>query len=191
MILDADGDEVMSGPGFEHAVVKVLPPGLLEEPPDPAPALDAFDPVAADVVRGAIDEAAFHGHPWVGNEHLALALSQQPDVAAALGREASLDALDTALAHFCEGPWADDRLAIVRTRRARAAFVRQPPTAFSWTFALSKTLAGATRRAAERAPGLHEVVAELYLQEHSLPIILLEQAGADVDEIKRRAAAFR
>ncbi len=164
-VLDADGDEVMSGPGFEHAVVKVLP-GTDLDAPRPAPSFDHLDAEAAAVVSSAVDEAARWGHPWVGDEHLAVTLLAGTDDA---------HALDRAIAAFYEGPWADRRLEIVGERRRGGDFVRQPDAAYSWTDSVAQTIAAGT--------DLRSLRRALLAKEHSLPLILLEQSGFDATHL--------
>ena len=182
-ILDADGDEVMSGPGFDHEVVKVVP-GIHEEPPDPRPLwATRLAPGARDIASRLPDDvidlldralvlAGWFGHPWVGDEHVALALAEDGEV---LG--ISSESLRDAVAHFYEGPFADARLAIVRSRAAGTPFVRQPESAFSWTWALLETLgiAQQPREFPEPAPPLTtaDIATALLTKKRSLIEFLL------------------
>lgn len=146
-IVDADGDEVMSGPGFKHEVVKVIP-GDHQESPDQRSAWAKrylhSPPVEHRAVTDLLDAAGrmagYFGHPWVGDEHLGIVLAdagELPDVSA--------HDLRRAVAQFYEGPWADARLAIVAARESGRPFPRQPDANFSWTWALGETFGLAQR----------------------------------------------
>lgn len=175
-ILDGDGDEVMSGPGFDHEVVKVMP-GRSLDPPDPAPDLSSFQPEVRSLLAAALDEAAFYGHPWIGDEHLALALTRHLDLSIYVGHEVPLDLLDGAIARFYEGPWADKRLDVVRARRDGASFLRQRIEAFSWNHAMQTTLASAEELAGD-AVEAKTIAQALFAKDHCLPRILLERQAA-------------
>ncbi len=160
-ILDADGDEVMSGPGFNHEAVKVLPRDEPDPPeqPDPRPLVPA---ALVEILDDALRYATYFGHPWVGDEHLGLALA-----ARRLLPNTTEDALRAGVARFYEGPWADARLGIVRARNAGAPFEQQPEANFSWTWSLAQTI----EHAAE--PTLESLGTSLVNKEHSLVRILL------------------
>ncbi len=162
-VLDADGDEVMSGPGFNHEVVKVLPRDEPDPPeqPDPRPHVPA---ALVEILDDALRCAALFGHPWVGDEHLGLALAARgllPNIA-----EGTLSA---GVARFYEGRWADARLDLVRQRKAGAAFHQQPEANFSWTWALALTIENAAE------PTLESLGTSLVSKEHSLVRMLLAE----------------
>ena len=75
VILDADGDEVMSGPGFDHQVVKVERDK--EREPDPerlAVPKEELSPAVSEMVERAFRWSGMFGHTWVGEEHFGMAL---------------------------------------------------------------------------------------------------------------------
>jgi RNA polymerase sigma factor (sigma-70 family) len=148
VIYDLDGDEVMTGPGFNHSVVKVDRTSGMELKLQPNHY--DFDPDAQDVLVLADRIAAAWGQPWLGTEHLDLALlSVVPDAPAALG--CSLSHLQRALAEFYEGPFADDRLAIVVERLASGW--RPRPLEHEEPRQPNPSLAAVLERAAAGRPG--------------------------------------
>ena len=170
IVVDADGDEVMSGPGFDHEVVKVLPRDEVLPPdePDPRPALPAGELV--DTLDDALAFAGYFGHPWVGDEHLGLAVASRGALPGI-----TEEFLAEAIATFYEGPWAKERLAIVRARRGGTPFVRQPDTDYAWTRALNRTIADSA------STSLADVAASLAQQEHGLVARLLRGLDAPED----------
>lgn len=142
IVLDADGDEVMSGPGFNFDVVKVLPRSEPDPPafPDPRPGFE--DKKIRELLNRALQYAAFFGHPWVGDEHLGLALAERGELPGI-----KLPTLEAAIARFYEGPWAPVREAIVQARKAGENFVRQPDDNFDWNRSINQTVHGASTTA--------------------------------------------
>jgi RNA polymerase sigma factor (sigma-70 family) len=141
IIVDADGDEVMSGPGFDFEVVKVLPSYEDAGPPDPRPPVDD---AALDVVLDDASEIAqWFGHPWVGDEHAALALARK-------GALPGVDAarLSRGIAAFYEGPYADARLREVARREFGGQFARPDANSLFWSHALVSKLRAARTVAA-------------------------------------------
>ncbi|HVE94924.1 MAG TPA: sigma-70 family RNA polymerase sigma factor [Acidimicrobiales bacterium] len=165
VILDADGDEVMSGPGFEFGVVKVRPKDEPDPPEQPDPRPGAADDAALSALLDeALAYAAWFGHPWVGDEHLGLALAARDELPGVT--EA---ALVEGAARFYEGPFAVARVAVVRERQRGAAFVRQPDANFSWTWSLNQTLANA----ASTSPA--DLAAHLLKKQRSFVALLLAE----------------
>ena len=117
-VIDADGDEVFTGPGVDYQPVKVtkdLEP-FNYETFHPG---DLLSPRLQEVITNARRLSDFHGHTWVGEEHLALAiLEREREVAEALSPLVDGDGLEATMAQFYEGPWATARLALVADRRA-------------------------------------------------------------------------
>jgi hypothetical protein len=125
-VIDAEGDEVMSGPGFNHEVVKVLPSVVDDEPTPELRAFETLPGLLGELLSEALGEAHLFGHVWVGDEHLAMVLARR-------GVAWDLSALEEAVARFYEGPFAEARLERVRTRRTGEAFARDPvPKTFTW-----------------------------------------------------------
>lgn len=120
-VLDAEGDEVMEGPGFDHHVVKVLP-GVLDDEPEPElmPVQDVPGLLGQLLVEAREVSDAW-GHPWVGDDHLVLVLAahQAPGIP-------PLAAVEEAVARFYDGPFAPARLERVRARLAGAEYRRDP-----------------------------------------------------------------
>jgi len=115
-ILDADGDEVRTGPGMDFVLVKV------------DRTLQAFEPVPAavlgrldDASRAVLDHAqrlavAFSSY-GVDAVHLAMALLDLvPEAESALGTDSA--GLRRAYAEFSDGPHRDARVALVEQRLA-------------------------------------------------------------------------
>jgi RNA polymerase sigma-70 factor (ECF subfamily) len=163
IVIDADGDEVMSGPGFNHEVVKVLPRDDPEPPeqPDPRPTAPA---TVSKLLDEALTYAAYFGHPWVGDEHLGLALAARRELA-----DIDEQRLSDAVAGFYEGPWAEHRLAIVQARKNGTPFTRQPDANYSWTRALNDTLATADSAA------IADIANRLLTKERSLVVTLVRR----------------
>lgn len=115
VILDADGDEVQTGPGFDYEVAKATR-GSSEPARNATPLpLERLSPKVADVLGRAQRMADVFGHPWVGTEHLGLALLEGGRAAAeVLGT--SWETLARAVAAFYDGPAADARMALVTER---------------------------------------------------------------------------
>lgn len=166
-VLDADGDEVMSGPGFDFEVVKVLPKSEPNPPeqPDPRPAA-VGDATLVALLDEALTYAKWFGHPWVGDEHLGLALAACREL-----NGLSEAALVEGVASFYEGPFAATRVAIARERQGGASFLSQPDENFSWTRALNWTL----RDAASTSPA--DLAAHLLDKRHSLVRRVLDLPG--------------
>jgi RNA polymerase sigma-70 factor (ECF subfamily) len=127
-VLDADGDEVMEGPGFDFQVVKCLPGPVHDTPlPELMPVTD-LPGLLGELLLVAREESDRFSHIWVGQEHLALAV-------AARGAEGlpDFDAVEDAIARQYDGPLAPARLERVRRRRAGEAFLADPcPKVFTW-----------------------------------------------------------
>jgi hypothetical protein len=162
-VIDADGDEVMSGPGFNFEVVKLRPRDEPEPPEQPDPRPDANAGVA-QLLDAALNYAGWFGHPWVGEEHLGLALAARGELA-----DITEARLAEGVARFYEGPWADARLLIVRARREGRPFSRQPDANFSWTWSLNCSLRDAA------APTPAALADHLLTKKHSLIRTLLER----------------
>lgn len=117
VVLDADGDEVQSGPGFDYEVAKVRRGG-----PKPERDLTEIpsDRLASDMVA-VLDRAgrmgSVFGHCWVGTEHLGLALVELSASARAIVG-VSWDTLARAVADLYEGPFAAARFELVTERLA-------------------------------------------------------------------------
>lgn len=127
-VLDAEGDEVMSGPGFQHEVVKVLPAKLDDRPVPELRPYEELPGLLGELLREAKQESDYFGHIWVGDEHLGLALAAR----GAPGIPAFED-LEAGIARFYEGPFAEGRIAMVGSRRAGSPFPRDPvPKTFSY-----------------------------------------------------------
>lgn len=116
-LLDADGDEVLSGPGFDHRLVKkrvdldpIEPEARRLHEPDDAPAMTALLEAAGLL-------AVRNGHTWIGDEHLAVVLLEAGHVPdRAVTRDPAR--LRAAIARFYDGPLADARLRLVARRQA-------------------------------------------------------------------------
>lgn len=161
IILDADGDEVMTGPAFDRPVKCTRP----EAPPEDRLSRADFEAMDAEIARSipwpeldadaqAVVErarrlASLWGHPWIGTDHLDMALLElHPEPSeAALGTD--LAELSLAKATFHEGRFASERLRMV-AERDRTGW--QPPDvegalAFDENRALRLVLAAAGERA--------------------------------------------
>lgn len=117
VVLDAAGDEVQSGPGFDHEVAKIRRGRPMPGADDLAVPIDRLAPELRAVLQRAQRMGSVFGHCWVGTEHLGLALAEHPSHA----REvvgASWDILAAAIAQFYEGPYAAARLDLVTERLA-------------------------------------------------------------------------
>ncbi len=118
VVLDADGDEVMSGPGFDYQAVKVerVATELREEDPEKA----SISPqVLSEPVRQVLNRASrlseVFGHPWVGTEHFTMALLEtSAEAEAELGVTSSQ--VGQAIAERYEGPHAEARTQLVKER---------------------------------------------------------------------------
>lgn len=141
-VLDADGDEVMSGPGFDHEIVKIQP-GLAEERhlnnPDPRPATADASAGVSTLCDRAAEWGAWFGHPWIGTEHLLMAVAEA-EVAGA----PDLDRVVAEAARFYEGPNTEARIEVVGARRSGAEFHRPPAESVSWNRALRLVLEATT-----------------------------------------------
>ena len=110
---------MFTGPGVDFVPVKHRPYDESHPPPGDAPAEGLDDDLVAVLERAPM-WAAWHGHPWIGVEHVLLAILelQRGAVAGIDGLDTDLDRFDRAVAEFYEGPYADARVAIVAERRA-------------------------------------------------------------------------
>lgn len=161
-VLDAEGDEVMTGPGFDHEVVKVLP-NVFDDAPEPQrPQFCAPQGLLGELLTEALTEAHCWGHTWVGDEHLGLVLARR-----GIGL-AELPAVESAVARFYEGPYAEARVALVRARRAGQPFARDPVPK-----ALTLPLEQLVGTAAGTDASLDEVLDLLRAQPYSLTRLLL------------------
>lgn len=176
-VLDADGDEVMTGPGVDHEVVKVERGTSEEELPD-LPPLPALSPEVEAVLDEAIAVSARWGHAWIGTEHFDLALLwRHPEAGAQL--LVDHDTLAEATARFYEGPHADARLARVAQRRE--AGWRQPTIEGAIEAQINGSLTDLLRRAAVVGEPVTlraamEATADP-TQEHCLRRVLLAERG--------------
>ena len=119
-ILDADGDEVLTGPGLDFVLVKAdrtltrewtpWRPGVPEAP------LHRLDASALEVLDLAQGISAAFSDTGVGLEHVAVALLElMPEEAErAIGTDSR--GLRTAMAQFRDGPHAAARVALVECR---------------------------------------------------------------------------
>lgn len=158
-VLDAEGDEVMEGPGFEFNVVKHRPKVFEENPrllPEQRP-YAVLPGLLGELLVAAKEESDAFGHIWVGDEHLALVLAARgapgvPDLAT----------VEEAVARFYDGPLAAARLERVRARRSGLPYVRDPwPKSF--TLPIEQILAATEGR----EPTLEEIVQMASASEHS------------------------
>lgn len=116
-ILDADGDEVQSGPGFDHEEAKVTrgnfgPPRAAQPVPT-----GRLDPEVVDALARAREMSSAFGHCWVGTEHVGLALVERSPLAVEIVG-APWDVLARAVAWFYEGSYAAARYSLVVDRLA-------------------------------------------------------------------------
>jgi len=163
-VLDAEGDEVMSGPGFDHEVVKILPSKHDDEPLPEHRLYEDLPDLLGELLREARQESDYFGHIWVGDEHLGLALAARHTPGIPMHAE-----LEAGIARFYDGPFAEGRLAMVHERRAGAAFHRDPvPKTFTWP--VEQLLASAE-------PGIDakEIARRVMDREHSLILFVTGQ----------------
>lgn len=120
-VLDAEGDEVMEGPGFDFQVVKILPAAWHDEPEPEMRKVHDVPGLLGELLAVARQESDRWGHVWVGDEHLTLAMAarQLPGLPA-------FATIEEAVAKQYDGPLADVRLSRVRARRAGAPFLSDP-----------------------------------------------------------------
>jgi hypothetical protein len=158
-VLDAEGDEVMEGPGFEFNVVKRRPKVFEENPP----LLPERHPYAVlpgllgELLVAAKEESDGFGHIWVGDEHLALVLATRgaPGVP-------NLGTVEEHVARFYDGPLAAVRLERVRARRSGLPYARDPwPKTF--TLPIQRLLTATEGR----EPTLQEIVELVSVWEYS------------------------
>ena len=117
VVLDADGDEVQSGPGFDYEVAKVRRGEAKPAPDSLRVPRDHMSEATVAVLDRACRMGEVFGHPWVGTEHLGLALVEASAEATEIVG-GSWDVLAEAVAGFYEGPFAEARLALARARLA-------------------------------------------------------------------------
>lgn len=117
IVLDADGDEVQSGPGFDYEVAKVRRGCPQPERETTTVPLDRLMTDMLAILDRAERMAAVFGHCWVGTEHLGLALVEQSSQARAIVG-VPWDVLAEAVADFYEGPCAAARIKLVTGRLA-------------------------------------------------------------------------
>jgi len=183
VILDADGDEVMSGPGFDYEAVKVergLPEPEIPEIAIPAERLSAE---VTQMLERARRWSEVFGHTWIGVEHFGLAMLEISTKAVEL-IGAKSPTLAAAVARFYDGPDADKRLHVVEERLTGGW---SPPSVPNEVVAeINYSLATLIGRAVERAQSIGEPlatpqhVAEEMLAQHTPPSLvlwLLEQGG--------------
>lgn len=180
VILDADGDEVMSGPGFDHQAVKVERDKARDEEPEKlAVPTEGLSPAVAKMLERAFRWSEVFGHTWVGEEHFALALLKASlEAVEIIGASSSTFA--EAIARFYEGPHAGARLRLVderlRTNWAPPSVPNDMPGEVN--NALATTLTKAIDRARSNSEELspHHIAEELITQErsHSLVAWLLK-----------------
>ncbi|HEX7165995.1 MAG TPA: sigma-70 family RNA polymerase sigma factor [Acidimicrobiales bacterium] len=151
-IVDADGDEVLTGPGFDFVPVKHVVLDAVDVPHTEIDWSRLADETRAAGGR-AHDWANWHGHTWVGEEHLCLALLElAPATAAHVPFAGEVDHawFNRVVAGFYEGPYANRRVAIVDERRASSwspsRSEGEEPPHLNWS--ASAVLEGATQRAA-------------------------------------------
>lgn len=124
VILDADGDEVQSGPGFDYEVAKVVRDHPQPDHPAPSVEINRLVPEMAVILGRAMRMAEVFGHSWVGTEHLALALVEHTAAAEEI-IGATWEVLAGATSRFYEGPYAEDRVRLV-VERLRDAWQPTP-----------------------------------------------------------------
>lgn len=115
VVLDADGDEVQSGPGFDYEVAKVRRGSPKPEHDTPVVPGERLAPEMLELLGRAERMGAVFGHCWVGTEHLGLALVEQSSPARDI-IGSSWETVAGAVAEFYEGPYATARLALVAER---------------------------------------------------------------------------
>ena len=120
-VLDAEGDEVMEGPGFDFHVVKILPAAWDDEAVSDLRTVHDVPGLLGELLSEARRESDRFGHSWVGDEHLTLAMAARP-----LPGLPSFATIEQAVARFYDGPLATERVARVRARRAGAPFLIDP-----------------------------------------------------------------
>lgn len=175
VILDADGDEVMSGPGFDHQVVKVEREVREEEPETVTVPTDELSAVIVDMLKRAFRYSEVFGHTWVGEEHFGLALLEaSPEAVETIGANSST--LAKAIARNYEGPHAEARLRLVdeRLRTKWAPPSVQNEVQAEVNNALATTLTKGIFRArssGEELAAIH-VIEELITQERTYSLIL-------------------
>lgn len=179
VILDADGDEVMSGPGFDHQVVKVERDKPREEEPDTlAVPTEGLTPAVLELLKRAYRWSEVFGHTWVGDEHFGLALLEgSPQAVETIGANGSR--LAQAIARFYEGPYAEARLRLVderlRTNWAPPSVPNEVPAEVNNALATTLMKAIDRARSNDEELGLHHIAEELISHErpHSLVAWLL------------------
>lgn len=180
IILDADGDEVMSGPGFDHQVVKVERDKVREEDPEILPVpTEGLSPGVVKMLERAFRWSEVFGHTWVGDEHFGLALLEtSPEAVEIVGANSSR--LAAAIARFYEGPHAEARLSLIDERIDKDWVAPQVPN--EMLAEVNPSLATTLTKAIDRARfnneelGFQHLAQELISQErdHSLVAWLLK-----------------
>ncbi|MEO6205510.1 MAG: sigma-70 family RNA polymerase sigma factor [Mycobacteriales bacterium] len=120
-VLDAEGDEVMEGPGFDFQVVKILPSAWHDEEEPVMRTVRDVPGLLGELLAVAREESDRFGHVWVGDEHLTLAMAARE-----LPGLPAFATIEEAVAKQYDGPLAHARLARVRTRRAGTPYLRDP-----------------------------------------------------------------
>jgi len=124
VVLDAEGDEVQSGPGFDHEVAKVRRGRAVPHDDTTDLPVDRLSPPMLEILDRAARMGEVFGHSWVGTEHLGLALVEgSPEARDIVG--CSWAALARAVAESYEGPYAAARIDVV-TKRLAAGWVPTP-----------------------------------------------------------------
>lgn len=180
-ILDGDGDEVMTGPGFDYQAVKVKRGVPGPETEEIVIRAERLSPEVEQMLGRARRWSELFGHTWVGVEHFGLALLEaSPKAVELIG--ATKTTLAAAVARFYDGPDAATRLQMVEQRTTGGW--SPPPVPNEVAAEINWSLSTLIVRAVERAQSSEETlltaqrVAEEILAQHappSLVVWLLEQ----------------
>lgn len=175
VILDADGDEVMSGPGFDHQVVKVERNQPREEDPDKlAVPTEGLSPAVVEMLKRAFRWSEVLGHTWVGDDHFGLALLEaSPEAVETIGADSST--LAQAIARFYEGPHAEARLRLVDERMgtnwAPPSVPNEVPAEVNNALATTLTKAIDQARSNDEELGPHHIAEELITHERPYSLV--------------------
>ena len=158
-VLDAEGDEVMEGPGFEFNVVKQRPK-VFEDTARRLPTMRPYEVLPGllgELLVAAKEESDAFSHIWIGEEHLALALAARgaPGVP-------DLTTVEGAVARTYDGPLAEGRLKRVRARRSGLPYARDP-----WPKVFTHPVQQILTATEGREPTLEEIVQLASASEHS------------------------